>query len=144
VITMAVLRGRKARERRIFFPWEGRSGLRRFLVLGRVGPAALACAVIVFVWWVGARERLASGERQTRVGLTLVRQGVERYLAEHAGGCPERLEQVLPYLHKKQLPIDAWGRPFRLVCPGEPAGQSYVLMSDGPDRQPGGLDRIEF
>jgi general secretion pathway protein G len=38
---------------------------------------------------------------------------------------------------------DAWGRPFRLVCPSRREGVAYDLSSDGPDGEPGGLDRIE-
>ena len=141
---MAGLRNRLTRDQRIFFPWEGRSGLRRFLVLGRVGPAIALVLSLQFVWWVGTRERTAAGERRTRVALHRVRNAVEAYLAEHDEGCPPRLEDVLPYLNQSQLPVDAWGQPFRLVCPGDHPGDRFILMSDGPDGFPGGLDRIEF
>lgn len=137
-------RSRSFSDKRIFFPWEGRSGVRRFLVLGRIGPAFVLLLFFVFVGWVGARERSAAGERQTRIALNDIRSGVERYLAEHEGGCPPRLEQVLPYLRQKQLPLDAWGQPFRLVCPAQNPSVPFVLMSDGPDGIPGGLDRIEY
>jgi general secretion pathway protein G len=40
-------------------------------------------------------------------------------------------------------PSDAWGRPLRLICPSGRPGYEYELMSDGPDGEPGGLDRIE-
>ncbi len=38
---------------------------------------------------------------------------------------------------------DAWGRPLRLTCPGRKDPDGYDLMSDGPDGEMGGLDRVE-
>jgi general secretion pathway protein G len=40
-------------------------------------------------------------------------------------------------------PVDAWGRPLRLTCPGRNDPTRYDLMSDGPDGELGGLDRVE-
>ena len=68
---------------------------------------------------------------------------VGAYLADHAGGCPVNLAAVLDYGKFEKEPRDAWGHPFRLVCPGSTEGLAYQLMSDGPDGKPGGLDRIE-
>lgn len=130
-------------EGRIFFPWEVRGGLRRFLALGRVGPLVLVGLASSFVYFTLGRERLAAGQRQTRVGLDLLRPALVRYLAEHEGACPAKLEEVLPFLRRPELPKDGWGRPFRLVCPTEVPFVPFILMSDGPDGLPGGLDRIE-
>ncbi len=130
-------------ERRIFFPWEGRGGLRRFLAMGRFGPILAFVAVGLIVGSIVARERRASGDRITRVALDFVRPGVERYLLENEGKCPSRLDEVRKYLPRSELPLDGWGRALRLVCPSEREGVAFVLMSDGPDGIPGGLDRIE-
>lgn len=139
-----MLQPQSRQERRIFFPWEGRRGLRRFLARGRFGPVLVLLLFTSFVTLVVARERQAAGERRTRVALNIVRPAVERYLLDHDNVCPPTLADVLPYLHLPELPADAWGRPLRLVCPSMRPGVDYVLMSDGPDGEPGGLDRIEY
>lgn len=141
---MSLVRTKTPSDKRIFFPWEGRGGLRRFFAVGRVGPIALFLLVLSFVWWVGARERVYSGERQTRVSLALLRTAVQRYQADHEGRCPAKLDELLVYLKKESVPADGWGRPFRLICPGDRPGIPFLLMSDGPDGRAGGLDRIEF
>ena len=100
-------------------------------------------AVVSFVLWIGARERRAAGVRQTRATLLDSRRQLEAYLADHDGGCPPSLEAVAEHAHQEVVPRDAWGRPLRLECPSRFPGMTYQLMSDGPDGEPGGLDRIE-
>jgi general secretion pathway protein G len=90
------------------------------------------------------RERQATGERRTLAALAQVRPLVERYLLENDGKCPLLLKDVLAKTKISELPQDGWGQPLRLVCPSERAEVDYILMSDGPDGLPGGLDRIEF
>lgn len=135
---------RETKDRRIFFPWEGRGGLRRFISVGRVGPFVFLSVLVAFVVWVGVRERHAAGERETWVGLESLRNAVARYIVEQEGSCPPSLEAVTDFLPRPELPRDGWGRPFRLVCPSDRPGYDYVVMSDGPDGEPGGLDRIEY
>lgn len=139
-----MLQTKQRQERRIFFPWEGRGGLRRFFAMGRFWPVLVLVGFATIVGWIVARERHAAGERQTRVALDQVRPGVQRYLLEHEGACPDKLSEVLQYLRAKELPTDAWGQPLRLVCPSIRPGVDFVLMSDGPDGLAGGLDRIEY
>jgi general secretion pathway protein G len=128
---------------RLFFPWEGRSGLSRFFRLGPLRPILLLLAVVSLILWIGARERRASGVRQTRATLLDSRRQVDAYLADHDGGCPPSLEAVAEHVQREGVPRDAWGRPLRLECPSRFPGMTYELMSDGPDGEPGGLDRIE-
>ena len=139
-----MLKSRTKQEKRIFFLWEGRGGLRRFLARGRFGSALGLLAIAMLVTLLFSRERYQAGERRTYVALRLVNPAVERYLLENEGDCPSSLDEVLPYLERPSLPRDAWGRPLRLVCPSMRAGIVYELLSDGPDGIPGGLDRIEF
>ncbi len=106
------------REPKILFPWEGRGGLRRFFRLGRLRPYVIVFGVIAFVSLVGARERRASGVRQTRATLLGARRAVDGYLADHDGGCPPSLEKAAEEAHVEAVPRDAWGKPLRLVCPG--------------------------
>ncbi len=41
-----------------------------------------------------------------------------------------------PYLKKKKIPKDPWGRPYQYRCPGEHG--DFDLWSYGADGQPGG------
>jgi general secretion pathway protein G len=108
-----------------------------------VRPFLWGAVALGFLVLVGLRERRASGVRQTRAVLDSTRPAVDAYLADHDGGCPPDLGAVAQYAPFDGEPLDAWGRPLRLVCPARREGFAYELMSDGPDGEPGGLDRIE-
>jgi general secretion pathway protein G len=113
------------------------------LGLARIRPFFLALLVLVIVVMLGVRERQRTGERATRAALLVVRRAVDAYRADHEGKCPKQLEELETTRYLADLPDDAWGRPLRLVCPGRREGAAYELSSDGPDGEPGGLDRIE-
>jgi general secretion pathway protein G len=134
----------RSRDRRILFPWEGRGGLGRFIVLGRIRPIAIGLGIATFLVLIGVREHREAGIRRTRATLQGVRPAIEAYMADHDAGCPPSLA-VLPeqYARFKEPPSDAWGKELRLICPAEKLGKSYVLESGGPDGEPGGLDRIQ-
>ena len=55
----------------------------------------------------------------------------------------EELSELVASGYARDLPVDAWGRPLRLVCPGLRDPRGFDVYSDGPDGLPGGLDRIE-
>jgi general secretion pathway protein G len=130
-------------EQRIYFPWESRGGLRRFLNIGRARPIVIGFLLVAFLTLVGLRERERAGVRQTRATLNDLRHAADGYVADHNGGCPTSVANVLDYGKFEKEPRDAWGRPFRLTCSGSSDGLVYQLMSDGPDGEPGGLDRVE-
>jgi len=132
------------RARRIFFPWESQGGWRRFLALAHLGPLLGLLVAVLFLWTLTRREREHSAERRTLVALSRVKSAVVRYVVDHDGACPERLELVQPLTGKPTLPVDGWGRQLRIVCNPSISDQDYVVMSDGPDGYPGGLDRIEY
>lgn len=129
---------------RIFFPWESEGGLRRFFKFTQVGPGLLALFVLTFVWVAARRERHASGERQTVLALQEVKRATARYVVEHDGRCPDSLELLTPHLPGGRVPLDGWGKPIRIVCRPTVSDLDYIIMSDGPDGLPGGLDRIEY
>lgn len=135
---------RIGRDRRIFFPWEGRGGLGRFLQMGRFLPLLALLCFLSLASLIFMRERYQAGERRTRIALDAVRPAVHRYLLDHEGACPADLEQVSVYLPRDEVPRDGWGRKLRLVCPPLRKGAPFVLMSDGPDGIAGGRDRIEY
>jgi general secretion pathway protein G len=134
---------RRATERRVFFRWERRGSWLFRLGLHRARPFLVALMVVAVAGVVALRERRQAGIRQTRATLLALREALDSYLADSGGECPERLVALTDYGSFKTIPRDAWGRPFRLTCPGRNEGARYELASDGPDGKPGGLDRIE-
>jgi hypothetical protein len=138
-----MLRKRTSAERRIFFPWERRGGLLRRLGLHRIRPFLFGSIVVCAMVGIGIRERTRAGIRQTRAVLLTIRAAMDTYLADHDGECPPGLDALTDYGSFQQVPRDAWGRPFQLLCPGRREFARYEVFSDGPDGRPGGLDRIE-
>ena len=134
---------RKASSRAILLPWERRGGFARRLGLGRARPFVAAVVVLGTVIVFGMRERERTGQRATRAALLVVRRSLDAYRADHDGKCPPRLEELETAGYLSALPDDAWGRPLRLVCPSRRPALAYDLLSDGPDGEPGGLDRVE-
>jgi general secretion pathway protein G len=134
---------RKASPRTILLPWETRRGLIGRLRLGRARPFLAALLVLGVIALLGIRERQRTGERATRAALLVSRRAIDAYRADHDGKCPRQLEELRSAGYVLDVPDDAWGRPLRLVCPGRNDTVAYDLLSDGPDGEPGGLDRIE-
>ena len=99
--------------------------------------------VIAFVALVWGREEHAAALRATRATLTTTSRAVTAYRADHAGKCPASLSDLVAGGYTRDIPIDAWGRPLRLTCPGRRDAASFEVSSDGPDGLPGGLDRVE-
>jgi len=140
---------RRTSERHIFFPWERRGGLLRRIRIDQVRPFLVLLAVLSVVFLIGMRERRASGVRRTRATILTVREAVDSYMSDHDGGCPPKDENgtrsmgsLDKYGNVEEAPKDAWGKPLRLTCPGRDQAR-YELSSDGPDGEPGGLDRVE-
>jgi general secretion pathway protein G len=134
---------RKTGAQGIYLPWERRGGIVRRLGLARLRPFLVALAALALLVLLGVRERQRTGERSTRAALLVVRRALDAYRADHDGKCPKQLDELETAHYLVDLPDDAWGRPLRLACPSRREGVAYDLSSDGPDGQPGGLDRIE-
>jgi general secretion pathway protein G len=130
-------------EKRSFFPWERRGGLIRRLGLYRLGPLLVALCLFGLLALIVMRERRQAGIRRTRAVLLDVRQAVDAFLADHEGRCPGSFAALADYGPFKGTPVDAWGQPLTLICPGSEPGVPYRLISAGPDGIAGGLDRIE-
>jgi general secretion pathway protein G len=135
---------RRQRERSVFLPWERRGSIGRRLGFNRARPVLAVAAVVAFMLLLGSRERTRAGVRSTRATLWSVRIAVDAFRADHDKACPPSFAQLQTegYLGTTE-PVDAWGRPLRLVCPGRTEPTGYDLTSDGPDGVPGGLDRVE-
>lgn len=128
---------------KVFFPWERRRGL--FGVLGRARVRLVAAGVVALlvIVWIRAREERAAGIRATRATITSTYQALVAYRADHAGTCPKEWTELVAGGYAQETPIDAWGRPLRLTCPGRRDPTGFDLVSDGPDGEPFGLDRVE-
>ena len=64
--------------------------------------------------------------------------GMQALLARPAVDGDERWRG--PYLKKKTLPLDPWGREYVYVAPGTHNADTYDLSSVGPDGVPSGDD----
>ena len=54
-------------------------------------------------------------------------------LLQKPGGTPEPVNWSGPYLKKKQIPKDPWGRDYVYIAPGKHNIDEYDLSSQGPD-----------
>lgn len=133
----------KRRQRKVFFAWERPAGF--FGLLSRTRVRLLVAVLVVMVGGavVHAREKHASGVRATRAVISQTFRAVHAYRADHDGACPRDLKDLTAGGYMRDIPLDAWGKPLRLVCPGRVHSESFDLSSDGPDGLAGGLDRVE-
>jgi general secretion pathway protein G len=134
---------RRPRDQTIFFPWERGNGLWRGRGMARAKLIAAALSMALLLLLLGARERRKMGVRSTIATITVVRMSLDAYRADHERQCPPSLDALKTEGYLAIEPIDAWGRPLRLTCPGRTDAAGYDLMSDGPDGEIGGLDRVE-
>ena len=134
---------RRGGEQTIFFPWERGGSFWGWRGITRARPFVAGAAMVVLLLVLGARERRLVGIRSTRATLAVVHAAVDAYRADHERKCPASLEGLAKDGYLGVAPVDAWGRPLRLICPGRLDAQGYELMSDGPDGEIGGLDRVE-
>lgn len=134
---------KRRRPSKVFFPWERRRGL--FGAIGRARSRVILgiLTVVVVVAWIRGREEKAAGIRATRASITTMQRAVASYRAEHSGTCPRELTELITGGYARDIPVDAWGRPLRLTCPGRQDPQGFEIASDGPDGVAGGLDRVQ-
>ncbi|MBI4702131.1 MAG: type II secretion system protein GspG [Deltaproteobacteria bacterium] len=129
-------------EQSILFPWERGRGLWRLrFVRSRPLLAGLGMAALLLV--LGARERTRTGVRATRATLLVVRQAIDAYRADHEMRCPPTLGALRQDGYLRRAPVDAWGQPLELVCPGRRDPEGYDLSSPGARGAAAGLARIE-
>jgi general secretion pathway protein G len=130
-------------EPRVFFPWERKRGFLGALARARVRQVLVVVAVIAVIVILRRREENAAAIRATRATITTAGRAVDAFRADHAGQCPKGFADVVAAGYARDVPVDAWGHPLRLVCPGRRDPLGFDLSSDGPDGITGGLDRVE-
>ena len=134
---------KRPRASKVFFPWERRRGLFGLIGRARVRIIAGAVVALALILWIRGREEHAAAVRATRASITSMYRAVARYRADHEGACPKELSELVVGGYSRDIPVDAWGRPLRLTCPGRRDPRGFEISSDGPDGIPGGLDRVE-
>jgi general secretion pathway protein G len=128
---------------RVFFPWERRRGFLGALGRTRVRWVLVGVIVIAFAWIVRRREEHSAAVRATRAAIDTGYHAMMAYRADHAGACPRDWHEMVAGNYLRDIPLDAWGHPLRITCPGRRDARGFDLESDGPDGQPGGLDRVQ-
>ena len=131
------------REPRVFFPWEKRRGLRSLFGRARARQAALVGGCLVTFLVLRGRERRASDVRATRAAITTAGAAIAAWRADHERACPGSLADLVAAGYVHRVPRDAWGRALRVTCPGRKDPVGFDVSSDGPDGEPGGIDRVE-
>ena len=130
-------------EPRVFFPWERRRGLASIFRRGGARRAVVLAVLVGAFAALRAVEVRAAQVRSTRATITTLTQAVASYRADHDHACPPSLAELSLAGYLRESPRDAWGHPLRVTCPGRRDPRGFDVTSDGPDGQPGGLDRVE-
>jgi general secretion pathway protein G len=80
-----------------------------------------------------------SKEEITKAQVEMLSSGVQSFILD-VGKCPATLSELInstepkwrgPYLSKKELPVDPWGKDYQYKCPGEHG--TFDLYSLGPN-----------
>jgi general secretion pathway protein G len=134
---------RRPESHRVFFPWERKRGALGILGRARTRLVVGAAVVLLAVVAIRQREEKLASIRATRASIDLADRSVFSYRADHGGACPRDLSDLVAAGYARDAPLDAWGRPLRLACPGVRDPRGFDVYSDGPDGIAGGLDRVE-
>ncbi len=132
-----------ARSRKLSYAWE-RDHLWRDPTVRRWVCIALFLAVLLaLVLVVDVREEHAADKRVTRAAIGVVFDATLAYRADHERACPSDSRALYAAGYTKTFLSDAWGKPLRIICPGRKDPRGFDVVSDGPDGEPLGLDRVE-
>ena len=134
---------RPTESRRVFFPWEKKRGALGVLGRARARLIALVTLGLLLVVVVRRREEKLASIRATRASIDVADRSVSSFRADHTGACPRDLGELVAGGYARDVPVDAWGHPLRLACPGLRDPRGFEVYSDGPDGLLGGLDRVE-
>lgn len=74
--------------------------------------------------------------------MAMIANQVEAFEVEN-GEYPQSLEQLVEEEYLKKVPNDPWNRAYVFAVPG-PGGEDFVIQSNGPDKQEGNDDDIQF
>ena len=129
----------RTRERtsQVTLPWEPRAGLVRDLLSGRrIRLVPVALAVLAAIGFVASHALAERDLSRTRHVLDRTHRAIAHFRAD-MGRCPSTIRELVHpprtgahYLESE--PLDAWGHPLWVRCPGryDPDGEDVV--SAGP------------
>src|SRR5579863_9025265 len=120
---------RRRTEPLVFFPWEQKRGLLGAFGRRRAGVIVSATLVGLAVAALYQSGERSAAVRATRATITTAGRAVSAYRADHAGSCPRKLSDLATLGYAREEPLDAWGRPLRLVCPGRKDKLGFDLTS---------------
>jgi hypothetical protein len=130
---------RKKHESALTMPWESRGAWLRELFFGRrvryLPWIALAVLSVGGVSWTAHRRAQL---RETRLGLDQVHRAVSAFRLDF-GRCPSSMTELVhpPRSGVRYLdaePLDAWGSPLWVRCPGRYDEDDADVVSAGPSR----------
>ncbi|HEX4353634.1 MAG TPA: type II secretion system protein GspG [Polyangiales bacterium] len=128
---------RRLRSRPILLPWERRSAWVAQVAFRRRMIAALIASVALGVCWFAYRSADDRARtRATRAAIAEAHRAVTAFVAE-LGRCPHSTVELMHppkagahYLN--ELPVDGWGRPLYIRCPGRTPDDAAEVFSAGP------------
>lgn len=142
------MKRRRHGEPTVFFPWERRRSRLAWLTRRHARAIALAAVGTLIGWVLFQVEARRRAVFVTRASIANVMQAVEAFRADHQGRCPDGINELLapgdghePYLAR--APLDGWGRPLRVICPGRKHPHSADVTSAGPTGSFEDRDQVE-
>src|SRR5687767_3442112 len=114
---------RTRRSRGIALPWERRGAwLRELFATRRWKVIAVLVVAVVATTWIWRVADRRSKVRATRAAIVQVQEAVSRFRAE-VGRCPRSITELVhppraAARHLREVPVDGWGRPLWVRCPG--------------------------
>jgi hypothetical protein len=128
---------RRLRNHPILLPWERKSAwVGRVVFRRRFVFALLTAAGVLLLWFAYRAADARARTRETRAAIAEARRAVTAFVAE-LGRCPHSAVELMHppkagahYLN--ELPLDGWGRPLYIRCPGHKPEDVAEVISAGP------------
>jgi hypothetical protein len=81
--------------------------------------------------------------RDTKIIIRRVERTIDRYQMEHSDACPPSIQALADEQYLARPPRDAWGQPFKFICPGLHTPDAADVISAGADGRFGTADDIK-
>jgi type II secretory pathway pseudopilin PulG len=114
----------------------GMTRVEAMVVVANLGLFLGTGAVYAFV------QREKKKIHQTRLAMYDVHRAFLRFRTEKGVACPKSVTELFADAGGKGPPVDAWGEPFELICPGDYNREGADFFSKGRDKQMGTPDDI--
>jgi len=127
----------KQTTRGVALPWERRGAWVRELLAGRRWKVLVLLSIVLGVLvLVGSAAERRQRVRETRAAVAEIKRAITAFRAD-LGRCPHSLYELIHpprsgerYL--RSVPVDGWGRPFYVRCPGRYDPDGVDVVSAGP------------